>query len=68
MAKLKQVGYTIKLNNGVDPQSFVDSVGVFTNSIGAVVAFMINCNNTYSTWEAAQVAGYSVVRVKKEEL
>lgn len=67
MAKLKVIGYTIKLNNGNDPQSFDNGVGVFPVQVDAIVAFMKRCGNTYDTWAAAYADGYRAVRVKKEE-
>lgn len=70
MAKLKQIGFTIKKDNGVDPAAFDNRIGVFPASEDAIVSFMTHCatSMTYSTWAEATLAGYKVTRIRKEEL
>lgn len=67
MAKLSVTGYTIKLDNGVDPASFDNSIGVYATQVDAIAVFMKRCGNPYETWSAAVLDGYRAVRVRKEE-
>lgn len=70
--KLKKIGYTVKKDNGVDPVTFENSVGIYDTTVDAIVAFLISCASTggsqYATWSEAEAAGYRTTRVRKEEI